>query len=129
MKTRTENHPERLPHRILSALAVLVTGTVAVDSAVNASHIMVFFSLIVLSALFFTLYEESAEHILGVSIACLVLGFIYILASRPGFTWWRLVAYSGLFFAASLLLLTIWLRLKRGHHGGDLRNGDAHPAS
>lgn len=51
---------------------------VATDTALHASHIMVFFSMILVGALFFTQYEESEKHKFGVSMACIVLGSIYV---------------------------------------------------
>ena len=43
----------KLPKKVFLVMAVLVTLGIAIDSAFHASHVLVFFSLIILSVLFF----------------------------------------------------------------------------
>jgi len=97
-------------------MAVLVTLCIAIDSAFHASHIMVFFSLIILSALFFSLYVESEHHKLAVSITCLVLGSIYLAFHPVDFTWWRISFYSVPLYLSGLLFLASWLATRYIHH-------------
>lgn len=100
-------------------MAFLVTLCIAIDSALNASHVMVFFSLIILSILFFSLYEESDKHKLGVSIACLILGSIYLVFYPIDFTWWRFSLYSGTLYVLAISFFVSWMITRHLHHTHD----------
>jgi len=112
MKTQLDIIMSKLPKKFFLAMAILVTTVIAIDSAFHASHIMVFFSLIILSVLFLSMYAESDHHKLGVSITCLLLGSIYLAFYPIDFTWWRFSSsclilklsssYLGLWFCAPL---------------------------
>ena len=115
MKARYEKMFSLWPRRILLALAVLVTLCIAVDGALHASHIMVFFSLIILSALFYSLYIGSEKHKLGVSLTCLALGSIYLAFYPLDFTWWRFSAYSASLYIAAILFFASWLLTRHWH--------------
>ena len=116
MKPLKERVIARIPKQVLVVLAVLTTLCIAVDEALHASHIMVFFSIIILSVLFFSLYEESEKHRLGVSIVCLVLGTIYLAFDPIDFTWWRITFYSGTLYLAAILFFASWLLVRHRHH-------------
>jgi hypothetical protein len=116
MKTGKEFFVSMLPKEILLGVGILVTLVVAVDSALNTSHILVFFSLLFLTALFFTLYEESDEHKLGVSIASLVLGSIYVVVAHAEITWVRFLVYSGTLYFIGILFFAAWLMTKQVHN-------------
>lgn len=116
MKTQFDLLLSKLPKRFFLAMAVLVTLSIAIDSAFHASHIMVFFSLIILSILFFSLYVESEYHKLGVSITCLVLGSIYLAFYPIDFTWWRFTFYSVPLYLAGILFLASWFVSKHNQH-------------
>jgi predicted neutral ceramidase superfamily lipid hydrolase len=118
MKDQIDLLVSRLAKRILLVLAVLVTLCIAVDGALHTSHIMVFFSLIILSALFYALYVGSEKHKLGVSLTCLVLGSIYLAFYPLDFTWWRFSAYSGTLYLAAILFFASWLLAKHWHRTG-----------
>ena len=109
MKTQFDQIIVRLPKKIFLVMAALVTVCIAIDSAFHASHIMVFFSLIVLSVLFLTLYAESDKHKLGVSITCLVLGSIYLFFYPLDFSWWRFSFYSVLLWICGIVFLLSWI--------------------
>jgi hypothetical protein len=117
MKTQIDLLISRLPKKVFLVLSVLVTICIVIDSAFHASHVMVFFSLIVLSILFFTIYAESDRHKLGVSIACLLLGSIYLAFYPIDFTWWRFSIYSVSLYVAGILFLVSWLLARHLHHG------------
>ena len=97
-------------------MAVLITLCIAIDSALNASHIMVFFSLIILSILFFSIYFESEQHKLGVSITCVILGSLYIAVNPIDFTWWRFSMYSVTLYFSAILFFASWLITRKWHH-------------
>ena len=128
MKANTDILMARIARSILLGIAVLVILAIAVDSALHASHVMVFFSLVILSILFLTLYVESEKHKLGVSIACLVLGGIYISFYPLDFTWWRFSLYSATLFLAAVLFFASWLAARYWHHRHD-GTGHHHIAS
>ena len=119
MKTKPDVLMSKLPKKVFLVMAVLVTLCIAVDSAFHASHIMVFFSLIILSVLFFSLYVESEHHKLAVSITCLVLGSIYLVFHPVDFTWWRISFYSVPLYLSGILFLTSWILTRYIHqkHG------------
>ncbi len=98
-------------------MAVLVILCIAIDSAFHASHVMVFFSLIVLSILFFSLYVESDKHKLGVSITCLILGSIYLAFYPVDFTWWRFTFYSATLYISGIFFLVSWIVNRHLLHG------------
>ena len=125
MKAQLDLLISKLPRKILLILAVLVTLCIAIDSALHASHVMVFFSLIILSILFFTLYIESEKHKLGVSITCLILGSIYLAFYPIDFTWWRFSLYSGTLYFSAILFFTSWLLTRHFHHAHD-KSGNRH---
>jgi len=116
MKTQLNVLMSKLPKKIFLVMAVLVTLCIAVDSAFHASHIMVFFSLIILSVLFFSLYVESEHHKLAVSITCLLLGSIYLVFHPVDFTWWRISFYSAPLYLSGILFLTSWILTRHIHH-------------
>jgi hypothetical protein len=116
MKTQLNILMSKLPKKIFLVMAVLVTLCIAVDSAFHASHIMVFFSLIILSVLFFSLYVESEHHKLAVSITCLVLGSIYLVFHPVDFTWWRISFYSVPLYLSGILFLLSWVVTRHIHH-------------
>ncbi len=116
MKTKFEALMSVLPKKVFLVMAVLVTLAIVIDSALNASHVMVFFSLIFLAILFSSLYVKSEKHKLGVSISCLLLGCIYLVFHPDGFTWWRFSIYSLAFFVSGLLFLASWLETKHFLH-------------
>ncbi len=115
MNTQADSQISKLPKKILLVLAVLFTLCIAIDEALHASHIMVFFSLIILTVLFFLIYEESERHKLGVSIACLVLGSIYLVLYPVDFTWWRFTFYSVTLYIAAILFFSSWLVARHFH--------------
>lgn len=116
MKTQIDNLLSKLPKKFFLLMAVLVTISIAIDSAFHASHIMVFFSLIILSILFFSLYVESEYHKLGVSITCLVLGSIYLAFYPIDFTWWRFTFYSVPMYLAGMFFLASWFVSRHNQH-------------
>jgi len=116
MKTQLNVLMSKLPKKIFLVMAVLVTLCIAVDSAFHASHIMVFFSLIILSVLFFSLYVESERHKLAVSITCLILGSIYLVFHPVDFTWWRISFYSVPLYLSGILFMASWLITRHIHH-------------
>jgi len=123
MKTNFDLVMSNMPRKVFLVLAVMVTLCIAIDSAFHASHIMVFFSLVILSLLFFSLYIESEKHKLGVSITCLVLGSIYLVFYPVDFTWWRFTFYSVPMYLAGLLFLASWLINRHLHHRhGEIRH-------
>lgn len=109
MKTQIEILMSKLPKKFFLVMAVLVTIVIAADSAFHASHVMVFFSLIILSVLFLSLYAESEHHKLGVSITCLIMGSIYLAFYPIDFTWWRFTFYSVPLYLAGLVFMASWL--------------------
>jgi hypothetical protein len=119
MKTQPDLLISALSKKILLVMAVLVTLCIAIDGAFHASNIMVFFSLIILSVLFFSLYTESGRHKLGVSIACLILGSIYLVFHPVDFTWWRFSIYSGTLYFSAILFFTSWMLTRHLHHTED----------
>jgi intracellular septation protein A len=119
MKTQLDVLMSKLPKKVFLVMAVLVTLCIAVDSAFQASHIMVFFSLIILSVLFLSLYAESEHHKLAVSIICLVLGSIYLVFHPVDFTWWRISFYSVPLFLSGILFLASWIVTRHIHHKHD----------
>jgi predicted neutral ceramidase superfamily lipid hydrolase len=116
MKTQLDLFLSILPKKVFLVLAILVTLCIAIDSALNASHIMVFFSLIILSILFFSIYVESEKHKLGVSISCLVIGSLYLVLNPIDFTWWRFSLYSGTLYFSAILFFVSWLLTRHWHH-------------
>ncbi len=116
MKTQIDVLLSKLPKKVFLAMAVLVTLSIAIDSAFHASHIMVFFSLIIFSVLFFSLYIESEHHKLGVSISCLLLGSIYLVFHPIDFSWWRFTFYSLPLYLSGILFLTSWLVSRHHPH-------------
>jgi hypothetical protein len=116
MKTQTEMIISKLPKKFFFVMAVIVTLSIVIDSAFHASHIMVFFSILFLSALFLSMYAESERHKLGVSITCLILGSIYLAFYPIDFTWWRFTFYSVPLYLSGLLFLLSWLQTKHMHH-------------
>jgi hypothetical protein len=125
MKTQADLLISRLPKKILLVMAVMVTLCIAIDGALHASHIMVFFSLIILSILFFSLYTESDKHKLGVSITCLILGSIYLAFYPIDFTWWRFSLYSCTLYFSAILFFTSWVLTRHLHHTHD-KSGNRH---
>jgi hypothetical protein len=97
-------------------MSVLVTGSIAIDSAFHASHIMVFFALIVLSVLFLSLYAGSEKHKLAVSVTCLVLGSIYLAFYPIDFSWWRFSFYTIPLYISGILFLLSWMYTWNKHH-------------
>lgn len=106
-----------LPGRLLFAIAMMVMIAMATDAALHSSHVMVFFSMLMLGALFLTLYEESDKHKLGVSVACLVLGSIYVALYPLDFTWWRFTFYSATLYVLAILFFANWIKTKHHHKG------------
>ena len=125
MKAQFDLLISSLPKKVLLAMAILVILSIAIDSALHMSHIMVFFSLIILSILFFSLYIESEKHKLGVSITCLLLGSIYLVFYPIDFTWWRFSIYSGTLYFSAILFFTSWLLARHLHHTHG-KQGDKH---
>ena len=115
MKTQIDRLISDLPRKLLVVMAFLVTLCIAIDSALNTSHIMVFFSLIILSILFFSIYTESEKHKLGVSITCLILGSLYIALNPIDFTWWRFSLYSGTLYFSAILFFAGWMLTRHFH--------------
>jgi len=120
MKTQLSTIMSKLPKKFFLVMAVIVTLSIAIDSAFHASHIMVFFSLIILSVLFLSMYIKSEHHKLGVSITCLMLGSIYLAFYPIDFTWWRFTFYSLPMYLAGILFLSSWLAARHMHqkHSG-----------
>jgi len=116
MKAQPDLLISGLARKILLVMAVLITLCIAIDGALHASHIMVFFSLIILSILFFSLYIESDKHKLGVSITCLALGSIYLAFYPIDFTWWRFSLYSGTLYFSAILFFASWVVTRHLHH-------------
>ena len=116
MNTHQDFLITKLPRRVLLILSVLVTLCIAVDSAFHASHIMVFFSLIVLTVLFFSIYIESEKHKLGVAITCLFLASLYLVLNPIDFSWWRFSLYSATLYFAAVLFFASWLLNRHLHH-------------
>jgi len=106
----------KLSKKVFLVMAVLVTLGIAIDSAFHASHVMVFFSLIILSVLFSSIYFESEKHKLGVSITCLVLGSIYLAFYPIDFTWWRFTFYSVPLYVSGLFFMASWWMSRHAHH-------------
>lgn len=104
-----------LPSRIFLIMAIIITLGVVIDSALNVSHVLVFFSLIILSILFFTIYVEAEYHRLGVSLLCIALGSIYLIASGPDFVWYRFGIYTLPFYLSGILFFTSWLLDRHPH--------------
>ena len=125
MKTQPDLLISGLARKILLAMAVLITLCITIDGALHASHIMVFFSLIILSILFFSLYVESDKHKLGVSITCLILGSIYLAFYPIDFTWWRFSFYSGTLYFSAILFFASWMLTRHLHHKDD-KSGSRH---
>ena len=125
MKVQPEQLISGLSRKILLVMAVLVTLCIAIDGALHASHIMVFFSLIILSILFFSLYMGSDKHKLGVSIACLAIGSVYLAFYPIDFTWWRFSIYSGTLYLSAILIFLSWLLTRHLHHTHD-KSGNKH---
>ena len=120
MNTHQDFLITKLPRRVLLILSVLVTLCIAVDSALHASHIMVFFSLIILTVLFFSIYIESEKHKLGVAITCLFLGSLYLVLNPIDFSWWRFSLYSATLYFAAVLFFASWLLNRHLHHSSHL---------
>jgi hypothetical protein len=116
MKTQFDVILSELPKKFFLVMAVLVTLCIAVDSAFHTSHVMVFFSLIILSVLFLSMYTESEHHKLAVSIICLVLGSIYLAFYPVDFTWWRFSFYSVPLYLSGILFMVSWLVSRHIHH-------------
>jgi hypothetical protein len=125
MKSQPDLILSRLSKKTLLVMAVLVTLCIAIDSALHASHIMVFFSMIILSVLFFSLYTESEKHKLGVSITCLILGSLYLAFYPVDFTWWRFSFYSGTLYFSAILFFASWMLTRHFHHMHD-KPGNRH---
>ena len=115
MNTQHDLFISTLPRRILLILSVLIILCIAVDSALHASHIMVFFSLIILTVLFFSVYIESKKHKLGVAIVCLILGSLYLILNPIDFSWWRFSFYSATLYFAAILFFASWLLNRHLH--------------
>ena len=115
MKAQPDIIMSKLPKKFFLAMAVLVTLSIALDSAFHASHVMVFFSLIILSVLFLSMYAESDHHKLGVSITCLLLGSIYLAFYPIDFTWWRFTFYSVPLYLSGILFLASWMVTRHVH--------------
>jgi hypothetical protein len=116
MKTQFDIIMSKLPKMFFLAMAILVTLSIAIDSAFHASHIMVFFSLIILSVLFLSMYAESDHHKLAVSITCLILGSIYLAFYPIDFTWWRFSFYSVPLYLSGILFLASWMVTRHVNH-------------
>jgi len=116
MKTQLDIIMSKLPKKFFLVMAVLVTLSIVIDSAFHASHVMVFFSLIILSALFLSMYAESEHHKLAVSITCLLLGSIYLAFYPIDFTWWRFSFYSVPLYLSGILFLASWMLTRHVHH-------------
>ncbi|MFA5973050.1 MAG: hypothetical protein WC780_11915 [Lentimicrobiaceae bacterium] len=122
MKKQLDVLMAKLPKKVFLVMAVLITLCIAIDSAFHASHVMVFFSLVILSVLFFSMYIESEHHKLAVSIICLLLGSIYLAFYPVDFTWWRFSFYSVTLYLSGLLFLASWLATRHVHH----KHGNIH---
>jgi phosphotransferase system glucose/maltose/N-acetylglucosamine-specific IIC component len=120
MKTQFDVLMSKLPKKFFLVMAVLVTLCIVIDSAFHASHVMVFFSLIILSVLFLSMYAESEHHKLAVSIICLVLGSIYLAFYPVDFTWWRFSFYSVPLYLSGILFMVSWVVTRHAHqkHSG-----------
>jgi len=116
MKTQLDVIMSKLPKKFFLTMAVMVTLSIVIDSAFHASHVMVFFSLIILSVLFLSMYAESEHHKLGVSITCLVLGSIYLAFYPIDFSWWRFSFYSVPLYLSGILFMVSWLVNRHVHH-------------
>jgi intracellular septation protein A len=116
MKTQIDRVITLASKKIFLVTAVIITLCIATDSALHASHVMVFFSLIAISGLFFALYTESEMHKLGVSLTCIVLGSLYLVFHPIDFTWWRLTFYSVALYFAAILFFISWMITKRSQH-------------
>jgi hypothetical protein len=116
MKTQLDFLLLELPKKIFLVMALLVTLCIVIDSAYHASHVMVFFSLIILSVLFSSIYFESEKHKLGVSITCMVLGSIYLLFHPIDFTWWRFSFYTVPLYISGIVFLASWLLSRHVQH-------------
>jgi len=116
METQFDILMSKLPKKFFLSMAVLVTLCIVIDSALHASHVMVFFSLIILSVLFLSMYAESEHHRLAVSIICLVLGSIYLAFYPVDFTWWRFSFYSVPLYLSGILFMVSWLVNRHLHH-------------
>ena len=125
MKAQIDLMASRFPKKVFLVMAILVTLGIAVDSAFNASHVMVFFSLILLSVLFFTLYSEAEKHQLGVSLTCIVLGSLYLIFFRIDFSWWRFSLYTVPLYVSGIVFMASWI-MKQHSHGG---SGEKSPGS
>jgi hypothetical protein len=115
MKAQIGLLTSKLPKIILLVMAVLVTLCIAIDSALHASHIMVFFSLLILSILFFSLYVKSEKHKLGVSITCLILGSIYLIFHPVDFSWLRFSIYTATLYLSAILFFISWVLTRHLH--------------
>jgi len=116
MKTQFDVLMSKLPKKFFLVMAVLVTLCIVIDSAFHASHVMVFFSLIILSVLFLSMYAESEHHKLAVSITCLLLGSIYLAFYPVDFTWWRFSFYSVPLYLSGILFMISWLTHRHVYH-------------
>jgi hypothetical protein len=116
MKTQPDSFIPGFVRKLFCVLSALVTVTIAIDSALHASNIMVFLALVFLSILFFSLYIESEKHKLAVCITCLVLGSIYLAFYPVDFTWWRFSVYSGFLYLSALLFFVSWITARHLHH-------------
>ena len=119
MKTQTDLLISRATQIVFLVIAALVTLCIAIDSALHASHVMVFFSLVILSILFFSLYMESEKHKLGVSVACLLLGSVYLAFYPIDFTWWRFSVYSLPLYFSAIIFFASWLLARHLRHPND----------
>lgn len=115
MKTIQDVLVHELPRRLFLVMAILITLAIIIDSAMHTSHVMVFFALILLSILFYSIYVESEKHSLGVSIVCLVMGSLYLAFSRD-FSWERFFFYTLTFYISAISFLASWLMSKLPHH-------------
>jgi hypothetical protein len=115
MKSFQEIMVHELPRRLFLVMAILITIAIVIDAALHTSHIMVFFALIVLSILFYSIYVESEKHSLGASIVCLILGSLYLAFSKD-FSWDRFLLYTATFYISAISFLASWLITKQTHH-------------
>jgi hypothetical protein len=118
MKTITEVLASGIPRIVFLVTTIMATLGIAIDTALNVSHVMVFFSLILLSALFSSLYFKSQHHPVQVGIVSMMIGFIYPMALPADLAWWRLSCYSFPFWISGILFLSsviVEKHLYRGH--------------
>ncbi|NVO20799.1 MAG: hypothetical protein HXX13_13950 [Bacteroidetes bacterium] len=117
MKTIRELLVSGLPRKSFLVTAILVTLGISIDTALNVSHVMVFFSLILLSALFSSLYFKSEHHPTQVGIVSIMMGIIYPMAFPNDLAWWRLSCYSIPFWITGMLFISCCLVEKHSYHG------------